>query len=57
MLEQNWFVPYCLGFDDKKIFKEKLGILMFVQIFQDHGLKFYLDPSIGYDYEHSKRSL
>ena len=32
LLDQNWLIPYPLGFDDNKIFKEQLGILTSVQV-------------------------
>lgn len=32
MLEQNWLIPYSLGFDDNKLFKEQWGILISIQV-------------------------
>ena len=32
LLEQSWVIPYSLGFDDNKIFKEELDKLMCVQV-------------------------
>lgn len=32
LLEQNWLIPYTLGFDDNKVFKEQLDTLIFVQV-------------------------
>lgn len=32
ILEQNLLIPYALGFDDSKVFKEKLGIITSVQV-------------------------
>lgn len=32
MLEQNWFIPHPLCFDDNKVFKVQLGILTSIQV-------------------------
>lgn len=41
MFEQYWLIPYPLGFDDKKVFKEKLVILTFVQVCRIISLRTY----------------
>lgn len=49
LLEQNWFVLYPLGFDDNKVFKEQLRILINVQVCKTIDLNLWYN--LSYDTE------
>lgn len=55
MLQQNWLIPYPLGFYDNEVFKEELGILTYVQVCRN--ISFIIDEEMLEESESEDQTL